>query len=151
MTGKTHFQNSILKTQFCVYKTVLSVLITFEMTSNNSNLNNEGKNCNESPNDSFLEINGAKVFYEKFGTGAQVALLVPGAIGTGRTDFEKQLIGSDAFDMKEFTFISIELPGWGRSRPPERPRVDSYPDIYQYDCEFAQALMEVRGLFRKFN
>jgi len=61
-------------------------------------------------------------------------------LGTGRSDFKPQLEGPNAFDLKKYTFIAIELPGWGRSRPPARPYG---MDVYQNDTECALKLMEV--------
>ncbi|CAG2122173.1 unnamed protein product, partial [Medioppia subpectinata] len=67
-----------------------------------------------------VDVNGWSVWYEKFGSGPKVVLLIPGAIGTGRTDFKEQLEGEDELDYDKFTLIAVELPGWGRSRPPVR-------------------------------
>lgn len=87
----------------------------------------------------FVEINGFPIHYDKFGTGNQPVLLIPGAIGTSFTDFMKQIEGPDAFDLKRFTFIVIELPGWGRSRPPKRPYGIN---VYDNDVDCAIKLME---------
>jgi valacyclovir hydrolase len=104
-----------------------------------------------------VDLNGWPVWYEKFGTGSEVVLLIPGAmgmsdvinlkichkyrsIGTGRSDFKPQLEGPNAFDLKKYTFIAIELPGWGRSRPPKRPYGIN---VYHNDADVAIKLMDV--------
>ncbi|CAG2172512.1 unnamed protein product, partial [Oppiella nova] len=69
---------------------------------------------------SCVEVNGWSVWYEKFGSGPRPVLLIPGATGTGRSDFQHQLEGDNALDFDMFTIIAVELPGWGRSRPPVR-------------------------------
>jgi len=61
-------------------------------------------------------------------------------LGTGRSDFKPQLEGPNAFDQKKYTIITIELPGWGRSRPPVRPYG---PDVYSHDADVALQLMDV--------
>ncbi|CAG2174205.1 unnamed protein product [Oppiella nova] len=86
-----------------------------------------------------VDINGWPVWYEKFGSGPDVLLLIPGAIGTGRSDFMPQLEGDHAFDQDKYTLICIELPGWGRSRPPER-RYDR--NVYLNDADCALKLMD---------
>ncbi|XP_054157229.1 valacyclovir hydrolase-like [Oppia nitens] len=89
-----------------------------------------------------LDINGWPVWYEKFGTGPEVMLFLPGAIGTGRSDFLPQLEGQNSFDHDQFTIIAMELPGWGRSRPPERPYGQN---VYINDADVAAKLMETLG------
>ncbi|CAG2108451.1 unnamed protein product [Medioppia subpectinata] len=89
-----------------------------------------------------VDINGWPVWYEKFGTGSEVLLLIPGAIGTGRSDFLPQLEGDHAFDQEKYTLVCIELPGWGRSRPPER-KYDK--NVYNNDADVAFKLMDSLG------
>ncbi|CAG2111270.1 unnamed protein product [Medioppia subpectinata] len=63
-------------------------------------------------------------------------------MGTGRSDFSRQLEGEDAFDLKRYTFVAVELPGWGRSRPPARP----YGlDVYHNDAECCFKVMDDLG------
>ncbi|CAG2169073.1 unnamed protein product [Oppiella nova] len=89
-----------------------------------------------------FDINGYPIWYEKFGTGSDVVLLIPGALGTGRSDFKEQLEGPHAFDLKRYTFVAVELPGWGRSRPPIR----AYDlDVYHRDADCCFKLMENLG------
>ncbi len=108
-----------------------------------------------------LIINGHRVWYEKFGDGEHPILMIPGAIGqrnlkimkilnvylylgTGRSDFSAQLEGKDALDLSKYTLIAVELPGWGRSRPPER---EYGSDIYKNDVLCCYQIMEVCSHF----
>ena len=88
---------------------------------------------------------GQSLWYDVFGTGPHVVLLIPGAIGTAKSDFDLQLDTSGRYclDMNRFTFICVELPGWGRSTPPGR--VFS-ADTYRYDAMCCVMLMEVSRL-----
>ena len=113
-----------------------------------------------------FDLNGWPVWFERFGTGNEIVLLIPGAMGecliwsqlkidrkyllksnkiifegTGRTDFKEQLEGSNAFSLRRYTFVAIELPGWGRSRPPKRPYGI---EVYHNDADCAIKLMDVR-------
>lgn len=88
-----------------------------------------------------FDINGWPVHYEKWGNGDSVVLMIPGAIGTGRTDFLPQLEGSNKLDMQKYTLVAVELPGWGRSRPPKRI-YDK--DVYNNDADCCNQLMKVR-------
>ncbi|XP_017461247.1 PREDICTED: valacyclovir hydrolase-like [Rhagoletis zephyria] len=86
-----------------------------------------------------VEVNGFPIHYNRYGTGSTVVLLIPGALGTAVTDFRQQLEGADAFNLKRYTFVVIELAGWGRSRPPKRPYGLS---VYDNDVTCAAKLME---------
>ncbi|CAG2118604.1 unnamed protein product, partial [Medioppia subpectinata] len=86
-----------------------------------------------------VEVNGWTVWCEKFGSGPKPILLIPGAIGTGRSDYEEQLEGADELDYDKFTLIAVELPGWGRSRPPVRKYGTG---VYDNDAECLHKLMQ---------
>ena len=63
----------------------------------------------------YAEIRGARLCYEERGKGTPL-LCIPGALGTGATDFGPQLEEwSDCFRV-----IAPDPRGYGRSRPPER-------------------------------
>ncbi|CAG2176616.1 unnamed protein product, partial [Oppiella nova] len=94
-----------------------------------------------------VDINGYPIWYERFGTGPKPILLIPGAIGTGRTDYWEQLEGDDALDTNRFTLIAVESPGWGRSAPPAR-RFDM--NMYNRDAECYYQLMQHLG-YEKFS
>lgn len=87
------------------------------------------------------------VAYEIFGTGEHVVLIIPGAIGTAASDFPQQLSNDssseDCLDYLKFTFVAVELPGWGRSVPPER---SFGPHTYRHDARCCLALMEVSAI-----
>ncbi|XP_054157227.1 valacyclovir hydrolase-like [Oppia nitens] len=87
-----------------------------------------------------VDINGWTVWYEKFGTGPEIMLFLPDAIGSGRQDFIHQLEGPQSFSHNEYTIIVMDLPGWGRSRPPERPYGQN---VYVNDADVAARLMEI--------
>ena len=86
----------------------------------------------------YADIRGARLHYEDIGDGAPV-LLLPGALGTGRSDFAPQLEG---LPRRGLRVIAPDPRGYGRSRPPERRFP---PDFYQQDALDAAALMEALG------
>ena len=87
-----------------------------------------------------VELKEFKIHYEIYGTGSETVILIPGALGTGITDFKPQLEGENALDLKRFRFIAVELPGWGHSRPPKRP----YGlDVYDNDAQAVIKVMQV--------
>jgi valacyclovir hydrolase len=76
--------------------------------------------------------------YEDLGSGDPVIFL-PGALGTGRSDFPEQLA---AFSQK-YRVIAPDLRGYGQSRPPAR----DYPaDFYQRDSEDIFHLIQTLNL-----
>jgi len=71
------------------------------------------------------------------GSGAPV-LFIPGALGTGASDFEHQL----SWFSQTHQVIAPDPRGYGESRPPER----DYPiNFYQRDAEDMLALMTALG------
>ncbi|CAG2108450.1 unnamed protein product [Medioppia subpectinata] len=92
-------------------------------------------------------INGYPIGYDRYGTGPSPVLMIPGAIGTGKTDFYEQLEGDDQLDQHKFTIIAVDPPGWGRSRPPAR-KYDQ--NLYDNDVECYYELMKHLG-FEKFH
>lgn len=87
-----------------------------------------------------VEVNGQKLHYEKVGTGKTVVLLLPGLMGSTRSDFPEQL---DQLDPKKFTLIAWDPPGYGYSRAQERNYVKT---VYVDDAHLAAAMMQVRPL-----
>eukprot|EP00051_Salpingoeca_urceolata_P027757 m.483157 g.483157 ORF g.483157 m.483157 type:complete len:321 (-) comp22800_c0_seq1:37-999(-) len=75
--------------------------------------------------------------YERRGNGPPV-LCLPGALGTGKSDFGHQLSGMS----KDFTVIAPDPLGYGQSRPPDR---DWSVGFIQRDATDAQRLMEELG------
>ena len=86
----------------------------------------------------YADIRGARLHYEDIGDGPPV-LLLPGALGTGRSDFAPQLEG---LPRRGLRVIVPDPRGYGRSRPPERRFP---PDFYRQDALDAAALMEALG------
>ena len=83
----------------------------------------------------YAEVCGTRLFYEDVGEGTPL-LLLPGALGTGRSDFGPQL---DALPRHGVRVISPDPRGYGRSRPPRR---DFPIDFYQRDARDFATLME---------
>ena len=76
--------------------------------------------------------------FERSGKGAPL-LLIPGALGTGRGDFEHQI---GWFAARRFDVIAPDPHGYGQSRPPRR----EYPlDFYHRDAADMFALMSALG------
>ena len=84
----------------------------------------------------YADIRGVRLHYEDLGDGPPL-LLLPGALGTGKSDFAPQLEG---LPQRGLRVIAPDPRGYGSSRPPER---EFPPDFYQQDVLDAAALMEV--------
>ena len=68
----------------------------------------------------------------------QPMVFIPGALGTGKTDFEHQI----PWFSQRYQVIAPDPRGYGESRPPER----DYPlGFYQRDAEDMLALMTALG------
>ena len=54
-------------------------------------------------------VNGVELHYESRGSGSQVVLCIPGALGTARSDFPPQM---DYFGSREnFRIVAFDPPG----------------------------------------
>ena len=83
---------------------------------------------------SYAQIRGVNLYYEERGQG-QPLVLIPGALGTGESDFGPQL---EQLPEKGLRVITFDPRGYGKSRPPKR----EFPlDFYQQDAEDCVALM----------
>ncbi|KAM9761983.1 valacyclovir hydrolase isoform 1-T2 [Menidia menidia] len=89
-------------------------------------------------------VNGVDLFYEQTGGGKHAVLLLPGALGSTRTDFGPQL---RSLNKESFTVVGWDPRGYGRSRPPHR---DFPPDFFERDAKDAVDLMKALG-FNKFS
>nr|XP_057928292.1 valacyclovir hydrolase [Doryrhamphus excisus] len=89
-------------------------------------------------------VNGVDLYYEKTGTGKHAVLLLPGALGSTKTDFQPQL---KSLNKELFTIVGWDPRGYGRSRPPNR---DFPPDFFERDAKDAVDLMKTLG-FEKFS
>jgi valacyclovir hydrolase len=85
-----------------------------------------------------IALPGQTMHTEQAGKGAPL-LLVPGALGTGAGDFERQI---GWFAERGFEVIAPDPRGYGRSRPPER---DFPLDFYDRDAADMFTLMAALG------
>jgi len=86
-----------------------------------------------------VKVGDVDFSYNQVGTGDHVVLLLPGALGCSETDFEPQL---KTFDTKKFNVISLDLRGYGNTRPPSR---QFSVDFYEKDAEDAFSFMQKLG------
>jgi valacyclovir hydrolase len=93
-------------------------------------------------NMAYSAVNGFKLSYEERGQGGPL-LLVPGALGTGLSDFGPQLKELAS----EFRIIAPDMRGYGQSRPPQR---DFPRDYLQRDANDMLELMAVLD-FKSFS
>jgi valacyclovir hydrolase len=84
-----------------------------------------------------VTVRGVQFHYESHGSG-EVLLCLPGALGTGESDFAPQL----AELARYYRVIAPDPRGYGRSRPPER---DFPVDFFQCDADDMAALMMALG------
>ena len=86
----------------------------------------------------YAQIRGVNLYYEDRGQG-QPLLLIPGALGTGESDFAPQL---EQLPLQGLRVIVPDARGYGKSRPPVR----QFPlDFYEQDAQDCAALMEAIG------
>lgn len=83
-------------------------------------------------------IDGRKIFWETAGSGTHNVLLLPGAIGSTRTDFEPQLSKMDGSKLRLYAW---DPSGYGKSRPPDR----TWPDKF-FDRDAADAVALIKDL-----
>ncbi|XP_072535522.1 valacyclovir hydrolase isoform X3 [Salminus brasiliensis] len=89
-------------------------------------------------------VNGVELHYQRVGEGEHPVLLLPGALGSGQTDFGPQL---EKLDKRRFTVVAWDPRGYGCSRPPDR---DFPLDFFHRDAKDAVDLMQALG-FRRFS
>ncbi|XP_034934729.1 valacyclovir hydrolase [Chelonus insularis] len=111
-----------------------SIFINMRKLSTTSNAVEEKK----------VHVNGVDINYVKTGLGAHPVLLLPGALGSGWTDFKPQI---EKLDKTKLTVVAWDPPGYGKSRPPDR--IFS-KDFFERDAQYAHDLMKVLG-FSKFS
>lgn len=89
-------------------------------------------------------VNGVELHYQRTGAGDHALLLMPGALGSGETDFQPQLNG---LNKTHFTVVAFDPRGYGRSRPPHR---DFPSDFFHRDAQDGVKLMQDLG-FKSFS
>ncbi|XP_063357404.1 valacyclovir hydrolase [Pelmatolapia mariae] len=89
-------------------------------------------------------VNGVDLYYEQTGRGKHAVLLLPGALGSTKTDFGPQL---KSLNKERFTVVGWDPRGYGQSRPADR---DFPPDFFERDAKDAVDLMKTLG-FGKFS
>ncbi|XP_051952469.1 valacyclovir hydrolase [Xyrauchen texanus] len=87
-------------------------------------------------------VNGVDLYYQRTGDGKHTVLLLPGALGSGQTDFAPQL---EKLDKRCLTVVAWDPRGYGRSRPPDR---DFPTDFFHRDAKDAVDLMQSLGFSR---
>ncbi|XP_077439508.1 valacyclovir hydrolase isoform X1 [Vanacampus margaritifer] len=85
------------------------------------------------------KVNGVQLYYEKAGTGKHAVLLIPGALGSTKTDFQPQL---KSLNRDLFTVVGWDPRGYGQSRPPDR---DFPLDFFERDARDGVDLMKTLG------
>lgn len=89
----------------------------------------------------YVQVRGVSLYYEDRGQG-QPVLLIPGALGTGQSDFAPQLADFPRYGLR---VIAPDPRGYGKSRPPQR----EFPlDFYEQDAQDCAALMATLGCRR---
>ncbi|XP_046362067.2 valacyclovir hydrolase-like [Haliotis rufescens] len=86
-----------------------------------------------------VKANGVDFHCEKCGSGDHTVLLLPGALGCTKTDFDPQL---EKMNQEKFTVFGFDPRGYGRSIPPQR---DWPLEFLQRDAEDAAAVMNTLG------
>ncbi|XP_053321962.1 valacyclovir hydrolase isoform X2 [Spea bombifrons] len=91
-----------------------------------------------------VQVNGVGLHYQRAGSGDHAILLLPGALGSSKTDFTPQL---SSLNKRLFTVIGWDPRGYGCSIPPTR---DYPPDFFERDAKDAVDLMQALN-FKKFS
>lgn len=88
-----------------------------------------------------IEFDGKRVWYSVHGTGEHAVLVLPGAIGTVKSDFDVQLNPANAhcFDFFNFKWVFVEMHGWGQLN---QERVYD-PNILETDADYCHYIMQV--------
>ncbi|XP_066578984.1 valacyclovir hydrolase isoform X2 [Amia ocellicauda] len=83
-----------------------------------------------------INVNRVELHYQHTGKGNHAVLLLPGALGSGETDFRPQL---ESLNKERFTIVAFDPRGYGRSIPPTR---DFPLDFFHRDAQDAVDLMQ---------
>ncbi|XP_029004935.1 valacyclovir hydrolase isoform X1 [Betta splendens] len=97
------------------------------------------RTCSSSVTSGRQRVNGVDLYFEQTGRGGHAVLLLPGALGSTKTDFGPQL---QSLNRELFTVVGWDPRGYGRSRPPHR---DFPTDFFERDAKDAVDLMKTLG------
>lgn len=88
-------------------------------------------------------VRDTNLHYVKSGVenGQSALLLMPGALGSGITDFKPQIDNLPNF-LPNFSIIAWDPPGYGKSTPPTRKFTK---DFFAKDADYAVDLMKTIG------
>ena len=88
-------------------------------------------------------VNGAELYYEVKGTGSNVIVCIPGALGTTNSFINQaEHFGS----LGQYKIVTYDPRGFGKSRPPMRQFT---MDFHSRDARDTKGLMDALG-FKKF-
>ncbi|KAF3690444.1 Valacyclovir hydrolase [Channa argus] len=124
----------VLRGRFCRRRTVVDRAAAALLTSCSCSTVSSGRQ----------HVNGVDLYYEKSGRGKHAVLLLPGALGSTKTDFSPQL---KSLNKELFTVVGWDPRGYGQSRPPHR---DFPADFFERDAKDAVDLMTGLG-FSQFS
>ena len=90
-----------------------------------------------------IAVNGVELYYEIRGTGPNVIVCIPGALGvTGSFINQAEYFGS----LRQYKIVTYDPRGFGQSRPPQRQFT---MDFHSKDAKDTKGLMDALG-FKKF-
>ena len=91
-----------------------------------------------------IKVNDVELYYEVKGTGSNIIMCIPGALGTVASFVNQaEHFGS----LEQYTIVTYDPREFGKSRPPQRKFT---MDFHSKDAEDAKGLMDVLG-FKKFS
>ncbi|CAG7832959.1 unnamed protein product [Allacma fusca] len=100
------------------------------------------------PNPEKMLIEEFNIYWEKYGSGPKVVLCIAGLLGDITYSFYPIW---RKMDPKRFTFVGLDLPGYGNSRPPDRNYFRPGQEfILDRDARLAKQLMDRLG-YQKFS
>ena len=91
-----------------------------------------------------VAVNGVQLYYEINGTGPNVIVCIPGALGVG-SSFDIQV--EHFVSLGQYKVVTYDPRGFGKSRPPLRQFTT---DFHSKDAKDTKGLMDALG-FKKFS
>ncbi|KAH3769023.1 valacyclovir hydrolase-like [Dreissena polymorpha] len=87
-----------------------------------------------------MEVKGVRLHFEMTGDGDHYVLMIPGALGSTRTDYTHQM---RTFNKHDFTLVAVDPRGYGQSIPPVR---DWPLEFLQRDADDVMELIRKLGI-----